>query len=48
MDQRGAPRSGGGTACDSGAYERILCQGERVTVTGTSGIDFIQGTGTET
>jgi CSLREA domain-containing protein len=38
-DQRGAPRS----ACDSGAYELVLCRGRPVTIVGTPGPDEFSG-----
>jgi Ca2+-binding RTX toxin-like protein len=38
-DQRGAPRS----ACDSGAYEVVLCRGRPVTIVGTPGPDELSG-----
>jgi hypothetical protein len=40
-DQRGFPRGStspeDGTACDSGAYERLTCKGQNVTIFGTEG-----------
>ena len=38
-DQRGAPRS----ACDSGAYELVMCRGRPVTIVGTLGPDEFSG-----
>lgn len=40
-DQRGAPRTG---ACDSGAYELVLCQTVLVNEVGTEGADVLTGT----
>jgi hypothetical protein len=41
MDQRGAPRVG---PPDTGAYERVLCQGRVVNRVGTDGKDSLAGT----
>ena len=40
-DQRGAPRGG---TCDTGAYQRVLCEGALVNVVGTAAGERLKGT----